>query len=325
MKRILFTTALFIFVLVNGFTQNASTVVVFSQEGEQFYVVVDGIRQNEAPQTNVKVTGLTAPNYKFKVIFADQNIPSIDKNVFAKNADDQFTDASYAIKKNNKGVYVMNLSSYDVAKGVVTNDPNQYNAPLVITNNQTSGGTVVTQQTTVVNQTTTSDPNGAAINMNVVDPNTGENINMNVSANVTGTGNVQSSSTTYTTTTTTTTSSSGGVVTNDHYIMQGYNGAIGCPWPMSDMDYGSAKQSISTKSFESDKLTIAKQVLGSNCMTCAQIRDIMTMFSFEDSRLDFAKYAYGYVYDPGNYYKLNDAFQFSSSIDELNNYINGVH
>ena len=37
---------------------------------------------------------------------------------------------------------------------------------------------------------------------------------------------------------------------------------------------------------------------------------------------DFAKYAYGYTFDLGNYYKLNDAFTFESSISELNNYVN---
>ena len=46
------------------------------------------------------------------------------------------------------------------------------------------------------------------------------------------------------------------------------------------------------------------------------------LFSFEDSKLDFAKYCYGYTYDLGNYYMVNDAFDFESTIEELNNYIN---
>lgn len=49
----------------------------------------------------------------------------------------------------------------------------------------------------------------------------------------------------------------------------------------------------------------------------------MLLFSFEDTRLDLAKYAYGYTFDIGNYYQINDAFTFSSSIDELNSYIQG--
>ncbi len=36
----------------------------------------------------------------------------------------------------------------------------------------------------------------------------------------------------------------------------------------------------------------------------------------------FTAIAYGRTYDIGNYYKVNDAFTFESSIDELNGYIN---
>jgi hypothetical protein len=49
----------------------------------------------------------------------------------------------------------------------------------------------------------------------------------------------------------------------------------------------------------------------------------MMLFSFEGTRLDFAKFAYGRTYDIGNYYMVNDAFTFETSIDELNDYING--
>ncbi len=56
-----------------------SNVTVFSQEGEKFWIIVNGIKQNEAAQTNVKITGLTEPNYKIKVIFENNNLPPIDK------------------------------------------------------------------------------------------------------------------------------------------------------------------------------------------------------------------------------------------------------
>lgn len=91
--------------------------------------------------------------------------------------------------------------------------------------------------------------------------------------------------------------------------------------PMSPEDFASAKASISSKSFEDSKLTLAKQIAASNHLTSKQVKEIMQLFSFEDSKLDFAKYAYKYVYDPNNYYIVNDAFKFSSSIDELNEFI----
>ena len=91
---------------------------------------------------------------------------------------------------------------------------------------------------------------------------------------------------------------------------------------MNDNDFQGVKQSISSKSFEDSKLTMAKQVLNSNCLFSSQVKEIMMLFSFEDTRLELAKAGYGNTYDIGNYYKVNDAFTFESSIDELNAYIN---
>ena len=82
-----------------------------------------------------------------------------------------------------------------------------------------------------------------------------------------------------------------------------------------------ALESINSKSFETSKLTIAKQIAGSNCLLCKQVKEIMKLFSFESNRLEFAKYAYKYTWDINNYFLLNDAFDFESSIDELNKYI----
>ena len=47
----------------------------------------------------------------------------------------------------------------------------------------------------------------------------------------------------------------------------------------------------------------------------------MILFTFEDNRLQFAKFAYERTYDVGNYYKVNNAFTFENSMDELNEYI----
>lgn len=129
---------------------------------------------------------------------------------------------------------------------------------------------------------------------------------------------------TYTEThTTTTTTTTGGGSTTDHYVMPGYNGAIGCNWPMDDNQFADALRSVSSKSFDDDKFTVAKQITGSNCLTADQVKQMMMQLDFEDTKLEYAKFAYDKTYDIGNYYKLNDAFDFSSSIDELNEHING--
>ena len=47
----------------------------------------------------------------------------------------------------------------------------------------------------------------------------------------------------------------------------------------------------------------------------------MQLFTFEASKLDYAKYAYDYCWEKNNYYQVNDAFEFESSIEELDAYI----
>ena len=68
-------------------------------------------------------------------------------------------------------------------------------------------------------------------------------------------------------------------------------------------------------------MKIAKQVTSNNCLTALQIKQVVSMFDFESDRLHYAKYAYDYSYDPNNYYKVNDAFEFESTIEELDEYI----
>jgi hypothetical protein len=103
--------------------------------------------------------------------------------------------------------------------------------------------------------------------------------------------------------------------------LPGYNGPVGCPVPMTDTDFRDLEQSISTKKFEDSKLTIAKQVLRDRCLFVSQVKRVLTQFTFEESKLEFAKYAYDYTYDIGNYFKVNDVFTFETTIEELDAYI----
>ena len=93
---------------------------------------------------------------------------------------------------------------------------------------------------------------------------------------------------------------------------------------MTPQDYEDAYQVISDESFDSSKLTVAKQVISANPMTASQILGICKLFSFESNKLEFAKFAYANCVDQNKYYLLNEAFSYESSKRELNNYINGL-
>jgi hypothetical protein len=90
---------------------------------------------------------------------------------------------------------------------------------------------------------------------------------------------------------------------------------------MSPGDFSALKSTISSKTFEETRLTIAKQVVGDQCLITNQVKELLQIFTFEDSKLDMAKFAYNHTYDVGNYFKINDVFTFESSIEELNDFI----
>lgn len=94
---------------------------------------------------------------------------------------------------------------------------------------------------------------------------------------------------------------------------------------VSNTDYNQIKSSIEKERFASTKLTLAKQALqAKKCFTVEQIIRILQLFTFEDNKLELAKFAYEYCIDRENYYRVNDVFTFSSSKDELNRFLQGM-
>ena len=306
-----FTTIILSILLIQSMSSQNNNLVIYSQEGLRFTIMLNGISQNQQPETNVKVTGLNAPNYQVKVIFENN---SLDLNQSAYlmygGAQSQNTEFSYAIE-NVKGKNKLKFKSAAPIDGIApTNDPQQ---TIVIYNPVNSAETTTT--TTTTNTTGTIGNGGTTgISMN----GTGIGVNINVAGN---TGISNSSTSTISTTTTSETSGNNSTINHGNsYVLQGYSGIYGCQTPMSNSDFESAKESISSKGFDESKLTIAKQIIGSNCMLCSQIKDIMGLMSFEQTKLDLAKFAWNHNLDKGNYYKLNDAFNFEASINELNQY-----
>ena len=93
------------------------------------------------------------------------------------------------------------------------------------------------------------------------------------------------------------------------------------PVPMDDASFQSAKQSIANNSFDDTKLSTAKMITNTNYFTCDQVMQICGLFSFEDSKLNFAKYAYKKTVDNNNYFRVNDVFTFDASKQALNDFV----
>ena len=182
-----------------------------------------------------------------------------------------------------------------------------------------------------INVDETDNGNSGNIGMSInVD---GMNMGINMKVPNTDTQITESGSTTTTTTTRTTTSASStnsnvpshttrpSEPANNQPSNQTIVGNSNCIRSMDSANFNKAKQTIESKGFDDTRLSTAKQVAKANCLTTTQILEIMHVFGFEDSRLEFAKYAYDYCFDQNNYYNVSQGFSFDSSTEELNSYL----
>ncbi|MCC7515690.1 MAG: hypothetical protein IT212_13455, partial [Bacteroidia bacterium] len=263
MKNTFFTVA---FVLCAFFVKaQSSNVILFTENGEKFYAILNGVRQNTSPETNVKVTGLNANFYKLKVIFEDTKLGEKDFNL----AFNPGMETTFSIKFNSKknSYSLRPLSEVPLAQAL----PPAPNQTIVVYSEVPApppAATTVTHTTTTTTTDGTPMP-GDNVNVNIgLNMNeTGGGINMNVSGGTTQT-TTHTTTTTVTHTTTSEPPAAPPVAPTPAPVvyLPGYNGPYGCPVPMAPQDFSDLKQSISSKSFEDSKMTIAKQVLRNNCL-----------------------------------------------------------
>jgi len=305
MKKIIVFLSLMLLGTTGLVAQKLYNTIFFTENGERFWIILNGVRQNENAETNVKVTNLNAFMYKLKVIFEDTNLGETTKTLLMPESSAEIT---YHILQNNKGEYVAKYFTDASLHATATQTSEQHTVSFLSTHHFPVNPWEQTSVTTNT-ITTTNSPKNVESDINIGEKSLGVDVNVN-----------EHQVTTMTTSTTITST----ITSPDHYVMNGYGGPIGCPWPMEEQDFYQAKQTIASKSFEDSKLQIAKQIISSNCLFADQIRDIMTLFEFEDSRLEFAKFSYARTYDQGNYFKVNDAFEFEISIEELNEFIDSI-
>ena len=93
---------------------------------------------------------------------------------------------------------------------------------------------------------------------------------------------------------------------------------------MDERDFNEVYELVSKESYDSSKLTVAKQVAASNPLCARQVAQICKLLSFESNKLEFAKYAYPYCSEKNKYFLLNEVFSYDASKRELDEYIKGL-
>jgi hypothetical protein len=277
-------------------------LTIFSEDGAKFFLELNGERYNDVAQTNVRVEELPNPYYSCKIVFADATQPALVKKTLSMtDVDDIMQDVTYRIKTDGRGKRNLSFYSSIPAEQNMIRPKNvpvyRYGAPNVVV---AGTDTVYTTESVTVQQS-------AGMNVNMG----GVQMSVSIPADVI--------------TTTTTTSSSSVSSSGNFGSHQGDDedrpGRGGCRYAMSARDFEDAKATITQTTFEDTKQSSAKSIISANCLTTTQVLALVKLFTFEQTKIDIAKYAYAYCIDKNNYFKVVNAFTFDASKAELNEYI----
>jgi hypothetical protein len=321
MKTRLLILSSLLFLSLITFGQNKVNLVVFAEDGDKFYAYVNGIKQNNTPESNVRVTGVT-PNISLRIEFEDKALPQLKQNMALEPGFEHTAKIKRDMKKQIKLRY---FGQVPLEETTPSNVPTVEYHTAETTDNGTSntvntGGnnTTITTTSTTTQINNGSNPNNTSINVNMA----GVGINMNVSGMDNGT-TTTSQTTSYTTTTTSSSSSSNSQPVKNNTVsnQQVATTNTGCKAAMTPSNFETMKKSVESKPFSETKMSTAKIATKNNCVSVNQVKEICKLFSMDEDKLAYAKYAYDYCVDKGNYFQVSEVFSFSTTTDEFNEFL----
>ena len=292
MKTIFLFSVLFTFAALNA----QSNLSIFNNNGQSFYVILNGIRQNSKPETNVQVAQIKNGSYAVKVIFADGKTPDIDKNFMI--------DAPYDITARiifKKGKGKLQLMGQEPTHGVLQE------AVVYRPNDAAVYSDMIPVQTTTTTTTTTGTIPDENVNLNMNLSVGGVNVNLNANES----------------TTTTTQTNNQGNAQHQQVIAQvqqaPLSNRVNCTKTMNRLE--AFKAELQDQSFEEDRLEALQLELKSTCLTTAQAEQLIDLFTFDENRLEVAKYLSDRLTDRDNAGALAKKLTFDSSKMEYRRYI----
>ncbi len=208
-KQLFFNACIIGTILSYKLANAQNDLVVFSNNGEMFYLYVNGVKQNPDFETNVRVTNIKQPQVKLRVVFEDnKKIPDLYTNAMLMWEGEEKKGLEFVYQIVNKaGKYkikpysvteihrestgdqtVVNYSTEEPAPNISVTSPANTNISL---NTQTVTSTSVITTNTADQSPYSNSPNGAV------------GINISLSPNSAGIqihdGTTNNSSTSYTT------------------------------------------------------------------------------------------------------------------------------
>ena len=281
--------------------QNTS-LVVFSQSGEPFKLVLNGILYNDEAQTNVTVKGLNPTTYQAMLIFENSEIGDLSGYVNLRER----KEMTYAVKRRKVSVEekLALMTLQNIARDFNLKDEDEVEAKKAeIERKDEIYSLKLFTEVAIKKQHQKASAKVKEINNNVTvhevtSVHEMEKVQVEDVAVVAQDSEVIEE------------------VTNDEYVEE-----RGCEMYMDQPNFEMQITEISRVKFEDQKLSAAQELVNNNCLKVNQIEEILDLFTFDNSRLEIAKLAYSNTYDQLNFEKLYDLFSFESSKVELKEFV----
>ncbi len=139
------TLTAFILLTTLSFAQTSS-FTIFNNNGQQFFVIMNGIRQNSIPQTNVKISGMNLGAYEVKLIFADGKTGDINKKFYLDTIADFQARVVFKGKKGKLQWYGMTTSGIPSGGTNIQYRPNDQSVYSDQSSTQSTSGQGTVQQ-----------------------------------------------------------------------------------------------------------------------------------------------------------------------------------
>jgi hypothetical protein len=92
---------------------------------------------------------------------------------------------------------------------------------------------------------------------------------------------------------------------------------------LSNDDFTKIKSEIRKESFSTTRLEKAKSLITQyKCINSQQVKELLSLFSLEEDKVDFAKFAFAYTIDQKNYSIVRDYFTSQSGKNAINEIMN---
>lgn len=259
-----------------------SVLSIFSENGEPFYLILNGMKQNLVPQTKIRVEYLPKYQNDVQIMFTDGRPPIRQMVNIADPINGRAVNLTLRISSNGRGSARLKFHRMTECDRSYRGPRDEYvmyygKPQQVNTTTETTYMDPITGQWITETTTTTTDNYGYNNNTRYNDRDRDGRYNPPPPPMA--------------------------------------------PMEMDARTFNDAKQSISSASFDDTKLSTAKTILNTNYMSTAQVMDICRLFSFESNKVTFAKFAYSRVTDPQNYFKVASVFDFDSNKKALNDFI----